>query len=88
MELETTKYFTLAFTHKSMSLEMREKLAINSPATLKEFLQTIKNYCPSIKECMVLSTCNRFEIYASLKHNAHANEQKTALLKILAHNKK
>ncbi len=32
MELEThlSKYFTLAFTHKSMSLEMREKLAINS----------------------------------------------------------
>ncbi|GAA8764656.1 glutamyl-tRNA reductase [Helicobacter pylori] len=90
MELEThlSKYFTLAFTHKSMSLEMREKLAINSSAVLKEFLQTIKNHCPNIKECMVLSTCNRFEIYASLKHGAHANEQKSALLKILAQNKK
>ncbi|WQW36328.1 glutamyl-tRNA reductase [Helicobacter pylori] len=90
MELEThlSKYFTLAFTHKSMSLEMREKLAINSPITLKEFLQTIKNHCPNIKECMVLSTCNRFEIYASLKHGANTNEQKNALLKILAQNKK
>lgn len=90
MELEThlSKYFTLAFTHKSMSLEMREKLAINSPIILKEFLQTIKNHCPNIKECMVLSTCNRFEIYASLKHGANTHEQKSALLKILAQNKK
>ncbi|GAA7815296.1 hypothetical protein HpCOL199_02900 [Helicobacter pylori] len=52
MELEThlSKYFTLAFTHKSMSLEMREKLAINSNATLKEFLQTIKTHSPNTKE--------------------------------------
>ncbi|AFI06245.1 glutamyl-tRNA reductase [Helicobacter cetorum] len=88
LETHSSKYFTLAFTHKHMSLEMREKLAINSPVALKEFLQTIKNNCPSIKECMVLSTCNRFEIYTSLKPSANANEQKMALLNILAHTKK
>ncbi|AFI04584.1 glutamyl-tRNA reductase [Helicobacter cetorum] len=77
-------YLVLAFTHKNMSIEMREKLAFSSPKALKDFLQSIKDTCPSIKECMVLSTCNRFEIYASAFNHQSTNELKIALLKILS----
>ncbi|WP_104748799.1 glutamyl-tRNA reductase [Helicobacter cetorum] len=78
------QYLVLAFTHKNMSIEIREKLAFSTQNALKEFLQAIKDNCPNIKECMVLSTCNRFEIYASTKNTSSQNEQKLALLKLLA----
>jgi glutamyl-tRNA reductase len=53
-------YLIVSFSHKNSSLEMREKLSFddeNKEKCLKKLLQA-----PSIKEVILLSTCNRTEI--------------------------
>ena len=53
-------YLNISFSHKNSSLEMREKLSFDDEkksGCLKKLLQS-----PSIKEAILLSTCNRTEI--------------------------
>jgi glutamyl-tRNA reductase len=52
----------LGVNYKTASLEQREKLAFKSVA-LAEALQTLGN-APGLQEVVVLSTCNRTELYA------------------------
>ena len=51
-------------SHKSAPIEIREKLSF-SAKTLNPALLSLNGY-PSIEENIILSTCNRVEIYASV----------------------
>ena len=51
----------VGISHKSAPIEVRERLAI-VPARLKDALASIGDYLP---EAVILSTCNRVEVYAS-----------------------
>ena len=56
-------YLTISFSHKNSNIELREKLSfteIEKESCLKKLLQS-----PSINEALLLSTCNRMEIYVS-----------------------
>jgi glutamyl-tRNA reductase len=55
----------VGLSHKTASIEVREKL--NFPeATISEALKKLVNY-EGIREGLILSTCNRVEIYASVQ---------------------
>lgn len=61
-------YMSISFTHKNTDICVREKLSFSDNENKRKFLQ---NICSSkyISEAMVLSTCNRVEIFTrSLKH--------------------
>ena len=56
--------FILGLSHKTAPVEVREKVAFDLaqlPAALNEL-----NACPGIAEAMILSTCNRTELYCDL----------------------
>ncbi len=54
--------------HKSAPIEVREKL--NFPeSTLPDALRKLMTY-EGIRECLIVSTCNRVEIYASVSESA------------------
>lgn len=53
----------LGLNHNSAPVEIREKLSISS-AKLGEHLSTLKERVPEAREEVILSTCNRVEIYA------------------------
>ena len=55
------KIAVVGLNHKTADVELREKLAFNGPK-LEEGLQRIKEI-PSIRETVIISTCNRVEIY-------------------------
>lgn len=59
----TAGYLAISFSHKNTEIAMREKLAFDSGEDLKIFLQTMKSQNPDIQEALLLSTCNRVEIY-------------------------
>lgn len=52
----------LGVNHKSAPVEIREKLAF-SEKHIEESFDVLRNY-PELKEKVILSTCNRVEIYA------------------------
>ena len=61
-------YMSISFTHKNTDICVREKLSFSDNENKRKFLQ---NICSSkyISEAMVLSTCNRVEIFTrSLEH--------------------
>lgn len=55
----------VGLSHKTASVEIREKLAF-SDNNLPEALLNMYNF-PYIKECVILSTCNRTEFYATVE---------------------
>ena len=55
----------LGLNHRSAPIEIRERLAF-SPPRLNEALMALKGYA-SIDEGLILSTCNRVEIYTAVK---------------------
>ncbi len=55
-------FLVLGLNHKSAPLEIREKVSFSASKTL-DALESLK-YCPYIEECLILSTCNRVELYA------------------------
>src|SRR3989338_2247551 len=55
----------LGLSHKSAPIEIREKLSFPAK-TLTQALLSLNEY-PSIEENIILSTCNRVEIYASTR---------------------
>ncbi|WMN59443.1 glutamyl-tRNA reductase [Pseudoalteromonas xiamenensis] len=67
----------LGINHKTASVELREKVAF-SPEQLSTALQELKHH-PVIKESVIVSTCNRTEMYCNVEE---ANSQ--ALLSWLA----
>lgn len=52
----------VGLSHKTAPIEIREKLAV-PPSRLGEALHRLSGY-PAIKEGLLLSTCNRVEVYA------------------------
>lgn len=59
-------YILLGLNHKSAPLEIREKLCF-SLSHLEDALLLLESY-PFIDECVILSTCNRVELYAQADH--------------------
>jgi glutamyl-tRNA reductase len=58
-------YLTMSFTHKNTDICVREKLAFNSEEKSRHFMSQLKN-CEAVNEVILLSTCNRVEIIASV----------------------
>jgi glutamyl-tRNA reductase len=63
----------IGLNHKTASLDVREKLAFDGDL-LKEGLTALRQL-PGISEAALLSTCNRVEIYASVKEPSAAAEE-------------
>lgn len=68
----------LALSYKNTPLEIRERLAFDEDAS-KSFLRKLKNIL-GVQEAMVLSTCNRTEIYYTNPSNL--SDQISGLIKI------
>ncbi|TAL25992.1 MAG: glutamyl-tRNA reductase [Nitrospirae bacterium] len=64
--------FVVGLNHKTADVDVREKLAFNGPK-LEEGLTRIKTL-PEVKEAVILSTCNRVEMYTNVKDPAKAYE--------------
>ena len=72
-------YLTLSFTHKNTTQPIREQLAFNTDEEKKTFLQR-SLASPFINEAVVISTCNRIEVFASCNNPNGASEQLFMLL--------
>ena len=59
------KLFIAGLNHKTADVEVREKLAFEGPR-LEEGLLKLKGL-PEFEEVVVLSTCNRVELYANAR---------------------
>lgn len=77
-------YLVISFSHKNSTLAQREKLAFVNDAAKIEMLGKINNH-PQISESMILSTCNRIEIFCSCSHVEEATEYLLALLSAHSH---
>jgi len=72
-------YLIVSFSHKNSTLAIREKLAfVDETAQLNAMKQL--NASPCISESMVLSTCNRVEIFCSCNDTEAATEALFSLL--------
>ncbi|MEA1915640.1 MAG: glutamyl-tRNA reductase [Campylobacterota bacterium] len=58
-------YLVVSFTHKNTDIGTREKLAFSDDVAKENFLKHVLD-CNYVFEAMVLSTCNRIEITASV----------------------
>jgi glutamyl-tRNA reductase len=58
------KTVVIGLNHKTADVDLREKLAFNGPK-LEEGVREIRSL-PEIKETVILSTCNRVEIYLTV----------------------
>ena len=67
------KVFVAGLNHKIADVDVREKLAFNGPK-LEEGLTRFKEL-PEVHEAIILSTCNRVELYANVKDNQRAAEE-------------
>eukprot|EP00871_Galdieria_phlegrea_P002079 jgi/Galph1/2872/GphlegSOOS_G1522.1 len=61
-ERKTTQVIVIGLSHRTATVETREKLAVPE-SQWKEYCANLKSHCPSVTEVAVLSTCNRFEVY-------------------------
>lgn len=64
-------FFVLGINHKTAPLSLREKVAF-SPERLKTAMTQLNNKT-QVLSCVILSTCNRTEIYAELQKNSSAS---------------
>lgn len=60
------KLHVLGVSHHSAPLDVREGLAVSGEALLRQ-LQAVRGAC---EEAMVLSTCNRYELYVAARDDA------------------
>ena len=77
-------YLVISFSHKNSTLSQREKLAFVNDAAKIDMMEKINNH-PQISESMILSTCNRIEIFCSCSHVEEASEYLLALLSAHSH---
>jgi glutamyl-tRNA reductase len=63
----------VGLNHRSAPIEIRESVAFESPY-LREALARLRGY-PSINEGVILSTCNRVEVVASVSDRASAFDE-------------
>src|SRR3989304_7242124 len=66
------KIFVAGLNHSTADVEGREKVAFNG-SRLEEGLRRFREL-PEIEEAMILSTCNRVELYAHVKDTLKASE--------------
>lgn len=66
------KVFVIGLNHKTADIDVREKLAFNGHK-LEEGLLRLKEL-PEVEEAMILSTCNRVELYANVRDTRGASE--------------
>jgi glutamyl-tRNA reductase len=66
------KVLVIGLNHKIADIDVREKLAFNGPK-LEEGLIKFKEI-PDVQEAMILSTCNRVELYANVIDIEKASE--------------
>jgi len=71
------KIITLGVTHKTAPIELREQLAV-SRRDPDESLDALCHH-PNVSECVVLSTCNRVELYAAVMPPAPLSFLKTGM---------
>jgi glutamyl-tRNA reductase len=57
-------YLTISFTHKNSTIEIREKLSFPESDQVEVCLQKL-NASSHINETILISTCNRIEVFAS-----------------------
>jgi glutamyl-tRNA reductase len=72
------KVFIVGLNHKIADIEVREKLAFDGPKLL-EGLMRFKEL-PEVQEAIILSTCNRVELYANVLDVEKAAESIKAFL--------
>jgi glutamyl-tRNA reductase len=72
------KILIVGLNHNTAAIEVREKLAFEGPK-LKEGLQTLSEL-PEVNEAVVLSTCNRVEMYMNVKDIDRASESVKAFI--------
>lgn len=72
------KIFVAGLNHSTADVEVREKVAFNG-SRLEEGLRRFKEL-PEIEEAMILSTCNRVELYAHVKDTLKASESTKTFL--------
>jgi len=65
------KVLVIGLNHKTANVEIRERLAFNGPK-LEEGILGIKQV-PEVKEAVILSTCNRVEIYTCVGNTSAAD---------------
>lgn len=66
-------YLLISFSHHNSTLEIREKLALNNEDELERSLGAMLTH-PAVNEAMIVSTCNRLEVLASVSHVLDATE--------------
>jgi glutamyl-tRNA reductase len=66
------KVFVVGLNHKTADIDVREKLAFNSSG-LEDGLIRFKKL-PEVHEAIILSTCNRVELYANVSDTIKASE--------------
>ncbi len=67
------RVLVVGLNHKTAVVEVREKLAFDGPK-LEEGLLKFKEL-PSVAEAIILSTCNRVEMYSNVKDPSKASEE-------------
>jgi len=72
----------VGLNHRTAPVELRERFAV-SESCLPEALARLKRW-PGIDEGVILSTCNRVELYAVVKETAHGVESLRGYLVTLA----
>lgn len=75
----TNKIAILGLNHKTSPVEIRERLAF-PPSKLSEAFRLLKETC-SVKESVIISTCNRVEIYIAADNGSR--DEKDILFKFL-----
>jgi len=73
-------YLSISFTHKNTDIQTREKIAFSDNSAVEMFLKNVHAH-NSIKEVVLLSTCNRVEIMTT---SLNIKESKEIILKTLA----
>lgn len=66
------KVFVVGLNHKTADIDVREKLAFNG-SKLEDGLIRLKEL-PEVQEAIILSTCNRVELYANISDTIKASE--------------
>lgn len=72
-------YLIISFSHKNSTLAIREKLAFVDEQAQLNAMRTL-NAHPCISESMILSTCNRVEIFCSCSDTESASKALFSLL--------
>ena len=73
-------YLSISFTHKNTDIQTREKIAFSDDSAVEMFLKSV-HLDDSIKEVVLLSTCNRVEIMTT---SLNLKKSKEIILKTLA----